>query len=95
MDPMKNRELLCPVCGFRLDQPAWTGDGPSDDICPSCGIQFGDNDAVWRDPQRRQEIYRTWRERWVAGGMKWDCDVIPKPADWNPEEQLKRLQTDG
>lgn len=93
MDAMKH-ESLCPVCGYQLDQPAWDPvSGPSDEICPSCGIQFGYDDAAGGDPIRRQQIYLDWRERWVKNGMKWhSTGPDGPPAEWNPAEQLQRVQ---
>ncbi len=93
MDAVKN-ESICPVCGFQLDQPAWSDlGGASDVICPSCGIQFGYNDAAGGDAIQRQKIYRDWQRKWIEGGMKWHsaADRDP-PAGWNPIKQLERVQ---
>lgn len=94
MDPKMKENPLCPVCGFKLDHPAWDPvNGPSDEICPSCGIQFGYSDAAGGDPARRQEVYRDWRRKWIEGGMKWDSAAVEDPpADWDPVKQLQRLQ---
>ncbi len=54
---------VCPVCGFD-----GLPEDPRDEICHSCGIQFGYDDA-WED-DLRQEIYRRWRAAWEAGGRK-------------------------
>lgn len=90
MDPVR---YLCPVCGYDgLFDPPWRGDSPSDDICPSCGIQFGYHDAAGGDLVRRQEIYREWRERWIEQGMPWhSASVEPPPANWDPTVQLRRV----
>ena len=55
----------CPACGFEgLDEPPWDGDSPSDDICPSRGMQFGYYDSGRRDPL----FYAGWRTRWLVEG---------------------------
>jgi hypothetical protein len=92
MDSM-SKGSLCPVCGYTLDAPAWQGDLPSDEICPSCGIQFGYGDAVFGNPVRRQEIYRAWRKKWIEGGMKWHFAGIEEPPEgWDPVKQLQRVE---
>jgi hypothetical protein len=79
---------VCPVCGFAgLDAPSRskTGGG-SYVICPSCGFQFGvsDDDGGY--------TYEEWRKRWIEKGMPRDKGSTAPPADWNPSEQLKRIQ---
>jgi rRNA maturation protein Nop10 len=91
MDTM-SKEPLCPVCGYLLHAPAWVGDLPSDDICPSCGIQFGYADAAPGSPARRQEIYRAWRRNWIEGGTKWHSTAQDPPAGWDQVKQLQRIQ---
>ena len=64
----------CPVCWFSpLPYP------PRDyHICPCCGTEFGNDDAVF-----------TWdelRQRWIAGGEQWFFG--PPPQNWNPQAQL-------
>jgi len=39
----------------------------SHEICPSCGIQFGYNDAR---ADLRERIYSHWREAWVTNGRR-------------------------
>jgi len=55
----------CPVCGYpELDEPPRSSSGGgSDEICPSCGFQFG------LDDEDGGIGYATWRERWIAAGM--------------------------
>ncbi len=36
--------------------------------------------------------YATWGKEWIDAGMRWKT-VNPPPLDWDPEKQLKRLQT--
>jgi Zn ribbon nucleic-acid-binding protein len=57
----------CPACESKLDFEPWTGDSASDEICPSCGIQFGYNDAR---ADLREKIYGEWRKAWIANGRK-------------------------
>lgn len=71
-------KYLCPVCGFLLDYP------PEDfNICPSCGVEF-DADTV-------EHSIADLHKAWVGRGMRWTSTVIPRPADYNPAEQLRRL----
>jgi hypothetical protein len=80
---------LCPVCGYGgLREPPWDNEAPSDEICPSCGIHLGYDDAAGGDAARREALHRAWREQWIAGGMKWWSPGQEAPADWNPEIQL-------
>jgi hypothetical protein len=60
-------ETSCPVCEFELDFAPWGDSGASDEICPSCGIQFGYNDARI---DLRQHVYDEWRAAWIANGRK-------------------------
>ena len=53
---------FCPVCRNVLDFAPWTGENPSDEICPFCGIQFGYNDAR---VDLREQIYREWHDAWI------------------------------
>lgn len=84
---------LCPVCGYELDHPAWNGSSPSDEICPSCGIQYGYDDAAGGDLQLRQQVYTTWRKDWIKRGMPWYSVGMPSPTNWDPREQLRRITT--
>jgi len=83
---------LCPSCGYNVFRDLgvypWDGDLPSDEICPSCSIQFGYHDM---NKEKRNEIYTEWRKRWVKGGMVWDKGKSKPPKDWNPTEQLKNV----
>lgn len=83
---------ICPVCGYELDFAPWMGASPADEICPSCGIQFGYDDAVGGDVQARNSVYDTWRESWIKKGMPWFSSGVAQPPDWNPDEQLRRLK---
>ena len=79
---------ICPVCGYLLREPPWRDGLPSDEICPSCGIQFGYDDSL---PARRAQTYTEWRRRWVANGMAWWSEHQDPPPGWDPEQQLERL----
>jgi len=83
--------MTCPVCGFSLGFLPWDGDSSSDEICPSCGIQFGYDDANPAGPQGRVAIYAEWRQRWIEDGTPWSSMGQPRPSNWDPTEQLKKL----
>jgi len=78
---------LCPVCGFEgLHEPAYDSQGcASFDICPCCGIQFGYDDA--------SVVHRALRAAWIAKGTQWVSRSRPRPAGWEPSEQLRRLRS--
>lgn len=82
-------DTLCSVCGYDLGFEAWRGESSSDEMCPSCGIQFGYQDAG-RTVEDREPIYAEWRLRWVQEGAPWRS-VGPSHKGWDPREQLKRL----
>ncbi len=77
----------CPVCGYGglQDPPYNEAMGGSNEMCYSCGYEFGYHDDD-------QEItHEQWRERWIKEGMKWSIDEIYKPPHWNPKAQLFRI----
>ncbi|HEX6522170.1 MAG TPA: hypothetical protein VF070_19520 [Streptosporangiaceae bacterium] len=80
----------CPVCGYPgLEEPPRTEEsGPSYEICPSCGFEFGvtDDDRGISYEQRRAE--------WIAGGMRW-WSRRPVPPGWDPRAQLRELMESG
>lgn len=81
---------VCPVCGYPgLTEPPRTPDsGPSYEICPSCGFQFGyDDDSEGID-------YATWRRNWLAAGTPWRSRNPPPPG-WDPVDQLRALESGG
>jgi hypothetical protein len=83
---------ICLVCGFAgLDEPprSPTTGGGSYEICPSCGFEFGVTD----DDQGYS--YEAWREKWIAGGMRWNSVGVPPPHDWNPHQALQDLLGDS
>lgn len=89
----QEQEWRCPVCGFHLWFEPWHRDSAADEMCPSCGIQFGYDDAAGGNPDKRTVIYKTWRDGWIARGMPWtSADVESRPPDWNPQRQVESLQ---
>ena len=62
-----SNSTLCPACGYDLEFPAWDGESASDEICPSCGIQFGYTDTAGGDLEARQRLYLAW-QGWVDLG---------------------------
>ena len=85
----------CPVCGYDgLPDEPWSKDGGSDEICPSCGIQFGYDDAAGGDFAARKLEWQAWRQKWINNGMKWNS-ACPPPTGWNPIEQLKNIGVEG
>lgn len=81
----------CPVCGFSelTEIPRTEAGGGSYEICPSCSFQFGVTD------DDRGFSYAQWRERWISLGMLWDKGRTEPPANWNPQDQLRNIQTKG
>jgi hypothetical protein len=80
----------CPACGYPLDFAPWTGNSPSDEICPCCFIQFGLDDSG--NVAHRKTTYHAWRERWIASGMLWMSKSRSKPQNWDPRAQLKAFE---
>ena len=60
-------QALCPVCEATLDFLPWQDGMSSHEICPSCGIHFGYNDAR---PDLRDAVYAEWRNEWHAAGRR-------------------------
>lgn len=77
--------FCCPVCGFvgLHEQPRTASGGGSYEFCPSCDFEFGvtDDDLGYSDDD--------WRKKWVEDGMPWRSGNRPKPANWNPVNQLR------
>lgn len=78
----------CPICGFpALERcPHPPQGGASDEICPSCGFQFG------YDDDDRGISFEQWRENWIAKGMPWFSAGTKPTNGWSPVTQLSRLQ---
>lgn len=69
---------ICPVCGFLMRYPArdWN-------ICPSCGTEFGYDDAG--------RTHAELRHAWIDRGMQWWSPVESPPDGWNALEQLNNV----
>lgn len=79
---MKTPSFTCPVCGFPglKEAPRSSSGGPSYEICPACGFQFGvsdDDDEI---------SYEQWREAWIESGMEWTSLGIPTPRGWEKKK---------
>jgi predicted RNA-binding Zn-ribbon protein involved in translation (DUF1610 family) len=72
----------CPVCGFPglSELPYDAQKCASFEICPSCGTEFGYDDAT--------RSHADLRKMWISAGMPWRSTVIQPPLDWDAEEQL-------
>lgn len=78
-----NRENTCLVCGFAgLSEPPYDEHGcASFEVCPSCGTEFGYDDATVRVEQLRQA--------WLDRGAGWWSSSQPAPAGWSGVRQLE------
>jgi hypothetical protein len=87
----------CPVCGYDLGFEPWERGASSDEICPSCGIQFGYDDVPEGGGLQgtREEIYAQWRSMWIERGMPWYSIGRPPPHAWNPRKQLELIGIDS
>jgi hypothetical protein len=89
---MVPNRFWCLVCGYPdLGEPPWQNDSASDEICPSCGIHFGYDDSDGVDPAQREVVYREWRARWIATGMRWWSSGRNAPPGWDPQAQLRAV----
>jgi hypothetical protein len=82
---------MCPVCGFaglESEPRSLKTGGGSDEICSSCGFQFGFTD------DDRGFTYVEWRSLWKMEGMPWRGAATP-PDQWNPEEQLRNVVSEN
>lgn len=78
-----NTGFLCPVCGFRDAAAPPFADGQGDwyqEICPSCGTQFGYDDA--------SRSHFELRAKWVQGGAKW-WSPRGQPVGFDGLQQLR------
>jgi hypothetical protein len=84
---MVTLKFTCPVCGYLdLHEPPRLPSGAgSDEICPSCGFQFGVSD----DDEGLS--YDQWRSNWVSRGCPWSSRGIQSPPNWNPIVQLASI----
>lgn len=92
------------MCGYDLGSPGWeggppwAGGSPTYDICPSCGLEFGNEDQeASNGPAEAARVYRRLREAWVRDGMRfWYAEVSrlranQPPPGWDPVAQLRRV----
>ena len=80
----------CKVCGYDF----WTassGGGylPLYEICPSCSIQYSNDD--W-EVEFQYVTYRLWRNKWVSFGMPFKhLKHNPPKENWNPKKELMNI----
>ena len=96
---MKNKNYICPVCGYDgLEQSP----KKSYEICPCCGYEFGTCEYYCNSNysvdvgyefnyKEDEKFYSYVRELWVKRGCNW-FRKEKMPKNWNLEEQLKNLQ---
>lgn len=75
----------CRICGLYFEAPPWGEDGhsPTFDICPCCGVEFGNEDYTFESAKR-------YRAKWIDGGASW---FMPKkkPSNWDIQEQMLKI----
>lgn len=82
--PFEGDNYFCPICG--TDQngyPAYQPDGnPSNEICPGCGIQFGDDDVPKRGTSEitTADYFQKIRIKWLnkTGWQEADLEQLKK-----------------
>ena len=81
------QSYICPVCGFPnlTEPPHYADGGASDEICPSCGFQFG------YDDDDQGITFEEWRRSWIERGMPWTSRGIARPVDWDAKAQLRNI----
>lgn len=75
----------CRVCGLYFEDLPWGQDGrsPSYEICPCCGVEFGNEDYTVSAAKR-------YRNRWISEGANW-FNPKEKPKNWIREDQFKEI----
>jgi hypothetical protein len=73
----------CPVCGYR-DLPREPREFL---ICPSCGTEFGYDDANPSEP--RETVYARLRLEWVTNDAPWFSQSTQPPPGWDAYAQLR------
>jgi|SRR5579864_5115360 len=76
LEGVLNVSFTCPVCAY----PDLKSPPENFSICPSCGTEFGFDDAG----NSHEEL----RRQWIAEGLHWFNDMVPQPLDWEPWKQL-------
>ena len=76
---------ICRVCGYKLDFMIWGEDGktPSYEICPCCGVEFGNEDYS------KLSVY-DYRKNWIESGCIW-FDSHKKPLNWSYTTQANNI----
>jgi hypothetical protein len=75
----------CRVCGLFIDNLPWgeSGDCPTYEICPCCGVEFGNEDYL-------MESAKKYRKEWISGGANWFAPK-GKPEHWQLSEQIMKV----
>lgn len=76
---------FCRICGLYIEDKPWGEDGncPTYEICPCCGVEFGNEDYTINSIIR-------YRKEWIENGAVWN-DLRKKPKLWNLENQIKNI----
>lgn len=76
---------FCRVCGYQAEDAPWGWDGmtPSFEICPSCGVEYGYEDATLVSVRR-------YREQWLAAGGRWSDHTVSEDG-LGALERLQRV----
>jgi transcription elongation factor Elf1 len=76
-------KFVCPVCGYAgLSEPPVDEKGcASFEICPSCGTEFGYDDA--------KRSHADLRNAWLSAGAPWRSRATQPPPGWSGLEQLR------
>lgn len=68
-----------------IEDKPWGEDGktPTYEICPCCGVEFGNEDHT-------NESVRKYREQWLDNGCIW-LNIKEKPKEWDMETQMRNI----
>lgn len=75
----------CRVCGYFMEDAPWGEDGltPTYDICPCCGVEFGNEDYTIESTKR-------YRYKWLSDSIRfYEADV--KPKNWSFLDQYMKV----
>lgn len=80
-----DERYICRICGYRLKFKIWGEDGksPSYEICPCCGVEFGNEDYTLTS-------ILNYRKRWIEAGCNWFL-AQNKPLNWSYKAQLENV----
>jgi hypothetical protein len=78
-------KYCCRVCGLRLQEPPWDGNGNPNWgwICPCCDTEIGLGD-------RHELNVKDCRAKWLKDGGKWAMPAM-RPEEWDLAAQLKQV----